>query len=130
MTTTAQLYRHFIKEHELPFCWLCGRDASERPQWWNAAWLLHRAHIVASPRVEDVRLIWIGCPWCHAVSEGIRFAGAERPKILRANLLWLKRERDLENFDLEFLQRFSVQRLPRAVAPHSVYLSEYQGRHG
>lgn len=90
--------------------------------------MLHRAHVTSSPRVEDVRIVVILCPFCHGVAHGIRFAGNERPKLTVGNLLYLKRLRDPENFDREFLQRYSVQILPRAVRPPLVFRLEYHRR--
>lgn len=122
-------YKNFIREHEFNWCWICGRDITERPDWWHAAWTLHRAHIVRSPRIEDPRVIIICCPFCHEVFHGIRFAEYDRPPITVAHFLWAKKQLDPANYDREFLRRYSVQRLPRPAQPPAVYREEYARRH-
>lgn len=128
MTTTKQLYRHFITETPFPWCWLCGRDKFDRPAWWHAGWVLHRAHIVSTPRNEDVRVINILCPWCHGVKHGLRYAAEKRPPITLANMLWIKERFHPEAFDTEFLQHFAVKVLPTPEEPHEIYLREYRER--
>lgn len=130
--TIKQAYRHFIIESAYCWCWLCGRDQWQRPEWWHAPWMLHRSHIVRSPRIEDPRAVVIQCPVCHDVFHGKRFAAEPNlPPITIGNLLWLKERFQPELFDRTFLQRYSVQRLPRASAPPAVYVAAYRARrHG
>ncbi len=108
-------YRDFLLQTEWPCCWACGRtgERQHKPSWWNAPWILHRAHIVAKTRVEDCLAIALLCPACHGRSHGERYAaGPDVPALTRANLLFLKSAFDKSRFDLEFLQRHSVQILP------------------
>lgn len=136
MTTTKQLYKHFIRESAFPWCWLCGRDRTyfHKPVDWYGTWMLERSHIVSSPRVEDARVIVIMCSRCHGIKHGSRFVlrdqPAEMPEITVAHLLWLKLHFDPANYDRSFLQRYSVSRLPRAMEPPEVYRSEYVRRRG
>jgi|GEM_PF-2653493 len=131
---TSQQYASFVTDHAFRWCWFCGRDESHRPDWWNAPWALHRAHIVSSPRVEDVRVVNIMCPWCHGVEHGTLFADVrpvirlKRRPITLANMLWIKERFDPANFAPAFMQRFSVGRLPEPEAPDAVYLAEYRAR--
>jgi hypothetical protein len=84
-----------------------------KPGWWAARWFTHRAHIVAKTRVEDCRVIVLLCPACHGRSHGERYAaGPDVPALTVANLLFLKSAFDKSRFDLEFLQRHSIQILP------------------
>ena len=86
---------------------------NDRPEWWCAPWFLHRAHIVSQPRREDRRAIILLCPVCHGIQHGERYPQVVGwDKIAVAELLWLKQQRDPQWFDLEWLQRHSVRRLP------------------
>jgi hypothetical protein len=132
--TTAQLYRKMIKEHGLAFCWACGRDSGERPENWFAPWFIERAHIVRSPRKEDRRLVTLLCGLCHRAGvHGERIVTMSRaidwPRLEVAHLLALKLLRDPEYFDLPFLQRYSVQKLPAPRDLPDCYVQEYLMRH-
>jgi hypothetical protein len=111
----ARLYEAFREEHQT--CWACGRD--RKPPKWYEPWLPNeRAHIVNKPRVEDIRCVVSLCTICHRISHWERFAHFKQPeKLTLENLLWLKREHDPDHFDLEFLQRHSVKRLPTPTPP-------------
>lgn len=131
-TTVAQDYRHFKSNTLYPWCWGCGRDESQKPDRWFAEWWLDRAHIVNKPRVEDVRLVVLLCRLCHSRFSGARIVacqGHDWPRLTVGHLLWLKRRFDPENFDRAFMQRYSIQRLPRAQRPPLVYRLAYHGRH-
>ena len=127
--TTKQDYRNFISNTLWPWCWICGRDGQQKPEWWHAPWILHRAHIASTPRNEDPRVIVIACPWCHGIRHGTRFAAEKRPPITLANMLWAKEVHDAANYCPEFMQHFAVKRLPTPEAPHELYLAEYKRRH-
>lgn len=132
MTTPQQLYRHFKANTPFDWCWACGRDESQRPDRWCAEWWVDRAHIVNKPRVEDPKLVVLLCRLCHSRYSGARISGCnghQWPKLTVGNLLWLKLRFDPEHYDRAFLQHYSVARLPRAVAPPSVYRAEYARRH-
>lgn len=132
MTTTAQLYRDFIRDHQFNHCWACGRTQDDRPDRWFADWWIDRAHLVNKPRVEDVRLVVLLCRLCHSRVSGARIVacpGHDWPRLRLEHLLWLKKVRDPENYDREFLKRFTVQRLPSARRPPLVYRLEYFTRH-
>jgi hypothetical protein len=130
--STAQLYREFKENHPFPFCWACGRDESQRPEGWFGVFCIERAHIVSSPRLEDVRLIVLLDTICHKVSGGERLVVNGNPwplpKLTRANLIYLKERFDPENFAPDFMERFSVKRLPTAEAPDAIYTTEYRTR--
>lgn len=133
MPTVKQLYRNFIRDTDAPFCWACGRECPyHRPLGWSGPFMLERAHIVSSPRVEDIRLCVLLCTCCHKTRHGERLIlnglPWPLPKLSVANLLWLKLRYHPEAYDREFLQRYSVKRLPRAVAPPQIYLDEFKRR--
>lgn len=131
--TTKQDYKNFKFNTFWPWCWACGRDESQRPDRWFAEWFLDRAHIVNKPRIEDVRAVVLLCRLCHSRATGARIAGCEGrdwPPLTVAHLLWLKVRFDPSNYSREFLQRYTVQRLPRAARPPLVYRNAYHSRRG
>lgn len=103
-------------------CWACLRGS--RPADWHAPWFLHRAHIVNKPRLRDWRCVVLLCPVCHLVQEGEQ--GYERPKLTRANMIWLKRRWDFENFDPEILQACCVGKLPEPSPPAFWYIKRIE----
>jgi len=109
-------YIDFLANTDWPCCWACGRTGERRhkPSWWNAPWMLHRAHIASKPRVESALAVVLLCPACHhGHFHGERYAAElDAPALTAANLLWLKSAFDPARFDREFLQRHSVQILP------------------
>ena len=121
----AEQYRTMAVDCGL-FCWRCGRTPLDRPAWWNAPWVMHRAHICHSPRVEDRRVVAILCPVCHSLQHGHIFNRLPDAQPLSiAELLGLKRKHDLAFYDRAFMQKYSIGRLPRAVV-----LSESRLRQG
>lgn len=113
-------YGTMVQEFWPACCWLDGASDAlgGKPCWWNAPWLIHRAHIVSSPRVCDRRAVVLLCPVCHGLHHNERYRmlpEAARPTL--ENLLWLKQQWDPEWFDLEWLQRHSVRRLPEPEMP-------------
>ncbi len=135
MPTTKQLYRHMKRNADHPHCWACGREGLplDRPGGWMGPWCIERSHIVSMPRVEDEKLVCLLCTICHRVSrrERIFLNGTlwTLPPLTLANFLWLKLHFDPEQYDRAFLQRYSIQRLPRAVKPPREYRIEYARRH-
>ena len=122
-------YRDFLALTDWPCCWACGRTGERRhaPTWWNAKWVIHRAHIASKPRVEDSRLVSLLCPLCHGRFHGERYAAETDVAVLTvANLLWLKMTFDPGRFDFEFLQRHSVQRLPEPDSLPAWYDRQWQ----
>lgn len=109
-------YRDFLANTEWPCCWACGRTGEwyHAPGWWLVPWMLHRSHIVSKPRVEDAKAVVLLCPVCHhGGCHSERYAAEQdAPALTVANLLWLKQAFDKPRFELEFLQRHSVQILP------------------
>lgn len=100
-------------------CWYCGLGVWEPPDDWGAPWLIERAHIVSKPRVEDRRAIVMLCSLCHRIHHGENLgplAGFRVPLTL-AHMLWLKREHDRSWYDVEFLQKHHVGRLPAPERP-------------
>lgn len=131
MSTAAKAYREMRATAD--HCWACGRTVSyrDRPAWWFSDWYLQRAHLVNKTRVEDIRCVAILCPLCHGLLHGTRYAGApDAVRLTLANLLWLKRTIDPENYDRKFLKAHSVQNLPRAARPPKYYAEQYQARTG
>jgi len=114
-----------------PWCWICGRDERQSPEWWYAPWMVHRAHVVNKPRVADRRAVVLLCPVCHGVAHGQRFAAApELPEIGLSNLLWAKLKRDFRYYDRPFLARHTIGRLPIADPPAPWYVDQYCQRRG
>ena len=106
-------------------CWACGRSLMQWPHDWGAPWVIERAHIVHNPRVEDRRAVILLDSACHRTSHGERIAGWELPQLTVAMMLWLKRERDPAFYDLAFLQKHSIKRLPEPEPPPQEYLDAY-----
>ena len=135
MASTKQLYRHFKENHQHPVCWACGRDESQRPDGWYGPFVVERAHLVSSPRAEDVRLIVLLDTICHKVSGGERiFINGQLwplPKLTLPQLLTLKELFDPEHYDRAFMQRFSAKRLPEPEPIPDCYIAAYRARrHG
>lgn len=104
-------------------CWLCGHDVTKyRPMWWAGPWLLHRAHIVHQPRREVRAAVIQACPVCHGLSHGETYAAcrdAIRPTV--ANMLWAKQKHDPEWFDMDWLQKHSIRKLPEPEPPSAEF---------
>ena len=131
MSTAAKAYRQMRATAD--HCWACGRTVAyrDRPAWWFSDWYLHLAHLVNKPRVEDIRCVLILCPLCHGLSHGERYSSLPNAvRLTLANLLWLKRVIDPENYDRTFVQAHAVQRLPRAARPAKWYAEQYESRTG
>lgn len=112
-------------------CWACHRTRAERPERWNAPWLMHRAHIVSSPRREDRRAVIMLCPVCHTRSHGELLAGFEDvPQLSTGHMLSIKREADRAWYDAEFLGRCCVGRLPEPERLPRWFLDERRKRIG
>lgn len=123
-------YREFSAyANERGFCWACGRTGSyrDKPKNWFAPWLIHRAHIVNKPRLEDRRCVNLLCPICHDIADGRRAVDRE---LTTANMLFLKQLFDPTHFDLVLLQRCSVRKLPGATDLSAAFLLEFQQRRG
>jgi hypothetical protein len=72
--------------------------------------MLHRAHIVNKPRVEDRRVVVLLCPLCHnALDQRDQYADDDRPRLTVGNAIWLKQKHDPRFYDLPFLLRHSVR---------------------
>ena len=105
-------YRNAVKEMG-GLCWRCGRNENTKPYWWNAEWMIERSHIVNKPRREDRRAVIPLCSLCHRIEHGDRFQQFPNMKPIPLDvLLGMKRDRDPEYFDMEWLQRHSVSILP------------------
>lgn len=130
--TAEQLadYAAFLADVDAPWCWACGRNQWDRPEYWAAPWAICRAHIVSSPRICDVRAVVLLCSRCHERSHGARFPDEPTPEILRSHLLWWKRERDPTRFDPAFLARYAIGRIPDPTPPENWYRTEYCRRRG
>ena len=109
-------------------CIACGRtaDPKSKPRGWHGPWRLERAHLSSGGgrmvRVEDVRAVVILCSLCHRlhVHHGGQIqvvAGESHHDLSDANLLWLKRERDPANWDLDFIASKWIGIPPEPVEP-------------
>jgi len=117
MPPTNREYAAFVQNSVYQCCWACGRTErwEHKPNDWCGSWWLQKAHVVNSPRVEDVRAVVIQCPLCHSMEHGHRYPEfAHVPKLTIANLLWLKLKYDPTRYDRTFLQRYCLGKLPRA----------------
>jgi len=104
-------YRNAVKEMG-GHCYRCGRQRLQGPAWWHAEFLIERAHIVNKPRREDRRAIILLCSLCHRIQHGDRFVQCPLKPLSMEVMLAMKAEYDPEYFDMEWLQKHSVQRLP------------------
>lgn len=107
-------------------CLVCGRTDREKPPNWFAPFRYERAHLSAGSgrmvRCEDVRAVVILCALCHRLHrhecEGTHRIGCvEYQTISDANLLWVKRERDPEFWDWEFIVSKWIGAPPEPVEP-------------
>jgi hypothetical protein len=101
----GQVYEAFAREFLAGGCWCCGWPI-EDDQLWHVK--LDIAHIIGGNgrRVEDRRAIVLLCQYpCHQLAHGatVRVNGLVLPKLTLGNLLWLKRERDKEHYDPDWL---------------------------
>lgn len=119
-----------LKDLRLALCWWCGRYASEVPPHWYAPFLIERAHIVNKPRVEDRRVVVLLCSQCHYAQHNSNVFGYGLPVVTVAHMLWLKRVFDREFYDREFMQRYSVGRLPNCLVPPEKVMIAFAARHG
>jgi hypothetical protein len=105
-------------------CWACF--AFDRPYEWSGVWVIHRAHIVNQPRLEDVRVVNLLCPLCHLAQDLATgqevYPGDDRPKLELAEMMWIKKKIDPKNFDREILQACSIRKLPRIRKPKQWYI--------
>ena len=116
------------------WCWACGRGERDVPPGWYGPFLIERAHIARKPRARDTRVVVLLCSCCHRTSHGDRIIlNGNRwplPKLEVEHLLWLKFNRDRDQYDRPFIQSKTVRILPNMIAPPKVYLDEYERRRG
>ena len=127
-TRHARVYAEFAVEINTPpngFCWACGRTNlfRDKPQDFHGLWIIHRAHIVSSPRMEDRRVINSLCPLCHHDYDG------NSGKLTLENMIFLKSLFDPEWFDLDFMQKCSIRILPGGQELSADYVAAFQARH-
>ena len=121
-------------ETRLQWCWLCGRDERERPRGWHApVFMLEEAHIIggSTRSRQNIRAgLVILCTMCHHVQHNgpVPRLGWDE-EVTKANLVWLKRERDPEYYDAGQLMRWAG-RLIEPEAPAQLYLDQYESRRG
>ena len=113
---------HYKRLMAAAICWACEHHA--RPKKYRGPWLIERAHIVNKPRVEDRRVVVMLCTLCHKASHGERIAGDMRPPLKLGHLLEIKAHTDPDWFDLEFLQKHTVRKLPKRLALPGWYVGE------
>lgn len=131
-------FESMLRDTDRPFCWACGRDDRQRPDNWFAdRWEMHRAHLAAGAskmiRLLDRRAAVILCPLCHFVhtTNGIgrnMVCGQEIPQLSNANVLFLKRCRDVDHWDPDWLAKHWLGNLPALVAPDQFFISQYATR--
>lgn len=131
--TAKQKRMEAIFEKEFPFCMACGWPDGQPWQWRDYPRWLENAHILrgTGQRRIDRRAILRLCKLDHDIADGPDEptqrdrAGNRLPKLTRPHLLWLKRERDPDHFDLDWLNSISIQRMPEPAAPPSWFLEQY-----
>jgi hypothetical protein len=101
----ASEYKTFIKDTG-GRCWRCGRAARDRPTFWNAPFLIERAHIdtCTHPRRLDRRCIWSACSLHHRIQHNDRFPGCADKPLTLPELLAIKKWADPEFYDRDFLK--------------------------
>ncbi len=129
-------YTRMLQDCGKPFCWACGRG-NDKPYWWPAPWFLQRAHLASGSgrmfRALDRRAVNILCSVCHESHSHlgggtVNLCGQHIREISDANMLWLKRERDPEYWDAQWIGLQWIGLPPDPVEP--VWLREqYQERH-
>jgi hypothetical protein len=132
------LYASMLSDVFDPWCWACGRGGDPggpngSPDWWHGPWIIHRHHVVKSPRVRDRRAVVLLCPVSHGSVHGERYPSHHGQKALTlAEQLWLKLKlkHDPTLYDRAFLARHHLGRLPRARRLSRYYLSDYCRRRG
>ena len=107
-------------------CQCCGRDDSyvDRPAFWHASWMMHRAHLAAGSgkmlRVHDIRAVLVLCPLCHMLHTHAGtpqvIGGGTFRGISDGNMLWLKR-REEAFWDPQYLESIWTGCLPEIVEP-------------
>lgn len=119
-----------------PWCWACGRNERQRPHWWNGGvFCIERAHIIGGPgrkHQDSIRGCVLLCTTCHQLQHGatIRFLGEILPNLSKGNLVWLKRERDPANFDIEALNDWAIGVAPDPEPLDAWFADQYRFRHG
>jgi hypothetical protein len=126
----AAAYDRMLQDTDKPWCWACGRDARDRPDWWGGIWMLHRHHIVRPRRRRDRRAVILLCPVCHGRCHGERYANEPGAAVSLSGQLWLKRQMDPEFYDRAFLRAHKLGRLPPAHEPFREYRRVYSKRRG
>lgn len=123
------------------FCWACGTAIGmQRP--WNggilAAMEIH--HIVKPGRKHERWNLARLCKVCHNAAENMRVRVKERwesselvlvPQLTMANVLWLKKVFDAENYDRPAMRRQLMKHwMPNAIKPPSWFEKMYRQVHG
>lgn len=127
----TESFRLMQLDFPLYHCWWCGRSLADHPEGWYMPWLIERAHIVNNPRVEDRRVCIMLCSMCHQVQHGAQLVLPGMRSLCAPTLaesLWIKLKRDPSYYDREFLQEFSIRKIPRARAPRREVLRAYADR--
>lgn len=72
------------------------------------------------------------CPLCHTLhchkSRILIAIGIKLPALTDAAMIWLKRERDTDNYDAEFIESIWLGNPPEPVEPDGWFMSEYERR--
>jgi len=130
-----------IKQPGLLFCWNCGRTGGARPENWHGPFWLQIAHIASGQgrarRVEDRRAVCLLCSLCHDVhvSDADRLThkticSSVWPTIDERHTLWLKKTFDPEYYDVEFLGRYWIGKLPEPERPPLFWTQEMMRNQG
>lgn len=127
---SREMYEEFMAEW--PCCMMCGWGDGRRREF--RYWMIPRldnAHIIGgSGRRHDRRCIVRLCAGCHRLSHGdkIKVDGRALPNFGLGEMLWLKRERDVDYFDLEYLAGLKIGALPDIVEPHTWFIEQWNMR--
>lgn len=132
-------YLLFPVESPTPWCFACGRTKFERPIAWYAPWQMQIAHLAAGgskmKRHLDRRAVILLCPWCHLLhtthgTSTRTVMGILCPELANEHVLFLKRLRDPEFWDPEWIAARWTGVLPDPVQPAEWFTNQYVSRHG
>lgn len=117
-------YDDWYHKGQLQGCWCCGSFSRG----------IDRHHIVKPLRSWDIANLALLCRMCHQAAEGcpptvqIAREPVKWPKLTMSHVLWLKRERDPDNYNRHRLEELYGKRLPRAARPPEVLLEMRERR--
>ena len=121
----------FAVPDRLCCCWACGRSDMEQPANYYAPWWIENAHIVGGPgrklEQDNRQAVVLLCSCCHRASHGEQLAQIPAEGLSRANLAWLKAERDPYHYRPALLDEWFGQPVGKEQPP-TWYLDEWRIR--